>query len=103
MPLYSYSKPVKPRKIKIIEIDLSTARNDEVIFSGYITSISILQRGNGSYSLKLIYLDGSSETYSREELLSGMVFENIVKEIRFTNTAQSDVINPRIAVEYEVR
>ena len=103
MPLYSYSSPVKPKKIKMITIDLSTARTDETIFSGYITSVTIIEKGEGVFTLKFVYLDGSTEEYTQDELLSGMVIENIVKEIRCTNNAQTGVTNPKIAVEYEVR
>jgi len=102
MPVRVYSNPLKVVRTQFITIDLSVARSDESIWSGYGRALSVIRVGTGEFTLKVIRLDGSEESYTQSDLISGMVFENSFMELKVTNSAQAGVTNPIIAVDYEV-
>jgi hypothetical protein len=75
------------RALKVV-VDLGTAHNRELVWSGCV-GLTILDKGTGTFTLTVIYPDGTELELSSDELLNGDVLQWDMAEVRITNTAQS--------------
>jgi len=70
------------------EIDLGIAREKTLIAYDCVT-VTILDKGTGSFTLHFIFYDGTELTLNQDELASGDMFQWDIQELRITNTAQT--------------
>ena len=81
-----------------ITIDLSSVRNKEVIANDGI-SITILEKGTGTWTLTLEFYDNSNLELQDTDLEDGDVLDYEFKKFKITNTIQS-VTNPIFIIDY---
>ena len=96
-----------PDRAKKIELDLSQARTDyslvqhkQLPSDTTFYSLSILKKGTGSWTMKMIFDDGSYVEYTSDEVNDGYVIERRYVDLKFTNSAQTGVENPKFIVEW---
>jgi hypothetical protein len=75
------------RALKVV-VDLGTAHDRAVVWSKCV-GLTILDKGTGSFTLTIVYPDGTELELSQDEVLNGDVLQWDMAEIRITNTAQS--------------
>jgi len=96
-----------PDRAKKIELDLSQARQDYSLVQHKLlpsktefVSLSILKKGTGSWTMKMIFDDGTYVEYTSEEVSDGYVIERRYVDLKFTNSTQTGVENPKFIVEW---
>jgi len=72
-------------------LDLGVAR-DRTLIANNIVAVTILDKGTGSFTLHLIFYDGTELTLDNTELANGDVLQWDIQELRLTNTAQSGLV-----------
>jgi hypothetical protein len=71
-----------------VTVDLSVAHTREVVWAQCV-GLTILDKGTGTFTLTIIYPDGTELELSSDELLNGDVLQWDMAEVRITNTAQA--------------
>jgi len=71
-------------------LNLGTAR-DRRLVANDIVAVTVLDKGTGSFTLHLIFYDGTEFSLNQDELANGDVLEWDIQELRITNTAQTGV------------
>ena len=96
-----------PDRAKKIELDLSQARTDyslvqhkQLPSDTTFYSLSILKKGTGSWTMKMVFDDGSYVEYTSDEVDDGYVIERRFIDLKFTNSAQTEVENPKFIVDW---
>ena len=75
------------RARKVI-VDLGATHTRDIVWSQCV-GLTILDKGTGSFTLVIIYPDGTELELTEAEVLDGDVLQWDMAEIRITNTAQS--------------
>jgi len=63
--------------------------------------LTVLRRGDGVWSLKQVFDDGSTVVYGSDELADGYLMERRFVDILFTNASQNGVTNPKFLIEWK--
>jgi len=89
-----YTRTALANRGEKFTVDLSTARSDTALGKdGEI--FKVIDKGDGTWSLKFKFGDGSTFEISNTETYNGDYFTEIsYDDILFTNTAQSGVTSP---------
>ena len=87
-------------------LDLSTERSDKslieegVLPSGKVfSSLTVVRVGTGSFTVKLKFADGSTTSYSSDELVNGYMMDREFTDVLVTNSSQT-VTNPTFVVDW---
>lgn len=98
---------LSPNRAVKFTVDLTTERSDKsLVEEGLIPSgktflyLTVLRKGNGVWSLKQKFDDGSTVAYGSGELADGYLMQRRFVDILFSNTSQSGVVNPTFMVEW---
>lgn len=97
-----------PDKAVKYTLDLTVAHNDESLVDDKVLQpdhapfsyINILKVGNGVWSLKMVLGDDTTIVYNSTELSDGYIIHRRFKDLKFTNTAQTGLINPVFIIEW---
>ena len=102
-----YYAILPPNRAVKIEIDLSIERSGKsLVEEGLLPSdktflyLTVLKKGDGNWSFKMVFDDGSSIEYSSDELADGYLMERRFVDLLFSNAAQSGVTNPKFLIEW---
>jgi len=68
-------------------LDLGVAR-EEVLVASECTSLTILDKGAGSFTLHFRFYDGTRLELNQDEVLTGDLYQWDIKELRITNSSQ---------------
>jgi len=69
-------------------VDLTPAQDRALVWAKCV-GVTILDKGTGSFTLIVIYPDGSELTLTQDEVLNGDAFLWDMAEIRISNAAQA--------------
>jgi len=97
-----------PNRATKFTVNLSVERSDKSLTAeGLIPSgkaflyLTVLRRGDGVWSLKQVFDDGSTVVYGSDELADGYLMERRFVDILFTNASQNGVTNPKFLIEWK--
>ncbi|MGB9774774.1 MAG: hypothetical protein ACPL4I_12315 [Bacteroidota bacterium] len=103
-----YYAILPPNRAVKFAVDLSTERSGKsLVGEGLIPAgktflyLTVLRKGNGIWSLKQVFDDGSIVAYGSDELQDGYIMERRFIDILFTNTSQTGVVNPTFLIEWK--
>jgi hypothetical protein len=97
-----------PDKAVKYTLDLTQAHNDESLIADGVLQpdhapfsyINILKVGSGVWSLKMVLGDGSTIVYNSTEVSDGYIIHRRFGDLKFTNAAQSGLVDPVFIIEW---
>jgi hypothetical protein len=103
-----YEANLPPNRAVKFEVDLSTDRSDKsLVEAGLLPGaetflyLTLLRKGDGVWSFKMKFDDGSTITYSQGELADGYLMERRFVDLLFSNSSQTGKTNPKFMVEWK--
>jgi len=82
-------------------LDLGVAR-DRVLIGTDLTTVVILDKGTGTFTLHFIFFDGTELELTQDEVSNGDKFRWDIQELRLTNTEQAG-LTLKLLLEYQLR
>jgi len=107
-PTISYQYP---NRVDKLVIDLGVARTNVSILPDaikkYVVDLTILDKGTGTFTLRIVNMDGTTTDFTQAELSNGDKISSEIQDILLTNSAQSGltlklVVASRLPLEGEV-
>jgi len=96
----------RPNRAHKAEVSLATARSDASLIDEWgltgkapFYSLTVVEVGDGVFTVKVVFKDGRSIVFSQAELARGFVVDIEFTDLRMTNTPQS-VTNPVFVVDW---
>jgi len=88
------------RKAEKPVLDLGVAR-DRVLIGTDLTTVTILDKGTGTFTLHFIFFDGTELSLDQAEVSNGDKFRWDIQELRLTNTEQAG-LTLKLLLEYQL-
>jgi len=89
------------------EVDLSVARDNASLIEEWnlrgkepFLSLSILRAGTGIYTIRTYFTDTNYIEYTRDELDRISIIDRQMIDVRMTNPAQTNVVNPCFVIDW---
>jgi len=82
-------------------IDLGVAR-DRVLIAKECVTVTILDKGTGSFTLHFIFYDGTEFNLDQDEVSNGDKFKWDIQALRITNASQTG-LTLKLLTEYQVK
>lgn len=103
-----YEANLPPNRAVKFEVDLSTERSDESLVEEELLPggkiflyLSVVRKGDGVWSFKMKFDDGSAIQYTHDELVDSYLMERRFVDVLFSNSSQTGKTNPKFMVEWK--